>query len=492
MKITMREEKDFLGSLHIPKDARYGIHAERAKNNFPDTTRFSFEWYQAMGLVKHACYLTYVDFKKALVKKNFIATEQVDLIEDHILDALLSASLEVADGKWFDQFIVPAISGGAGTSINMNINEIIANTALLKIGLNPGDYDTIDPVEQANVFQSTNDVVPTALRVAVMKLLVQLEASINMLRLEIENCETLHRNMLRIGYTQMQEAVPSTWGRLFSNYSDALSRDWWRVSKCFERIKVVNLGGGAIGTGIGIPRFYIMEVVSKLQHLTGLPLTRGENLSDATSNLDTLVEVHAILKSNAVNLEKMVNDLRLLAADVSAKHGITIPQVQVGSSIMPGKVNPVIPEYIISCAHKIYANDQLITALCAQGCLDLNAYLPLIGHALLESLKLLIGMNKTLCQNLVKGIVINEDQSIALLYRSSSITTALNPYIGYHKASVISVLMRSENIDVFEANKKLQFVDELRLKEILSPQKLTQLGYSIFDITQSGGSEHIS
>ncbi len=480
----MREEKDFLGTMQIPSDALYGIHAERARNNFPDATGFSHEWYKAMGLVKHACYLTYIDFKMALNKKNFNASGQLQLIEDDIMVALLAVSLEVAEGKWYDQFIVPAISGGAGTSINMNINEIIANAALLKIGLHPGDYDRIDPVEQSNVFQSTNDVVPTALRVAVMKLLVNLEAAINTLRQEVEQCEVLHRNMLRIGYTQMQEAVPSTWGRLFSNYSDALSRDWWRVSKCFERIKVVNLGGGAIGTGIGIPRFHIMEVVSKLQHLTGLPLTRGENLSDATSNLDAFVEVHAILKANAVNLEKMVNDLRLLAADVSAHHGISIPQVQVGSSIMPGKVNPVIPEYIISCAHKIYANDQLITSLCAQGCLDLNAYIPLIGHAMLESLKLLVGMNNTLCSNLVKGIIVNEEQSVAMLYKSPSITTALNPYIGYHKASEIAVLMKAENIDIFEANKRLQIMNETLLKEILSPRKLTQLGYSINDIVQ--------
>jgi aspartate ammonia-lyase len=480
--MLMREEKDFLGRMEIPKDALYGIHAERARRNFPDRTRFSVEWYRAMGLVKHACYMTYVDFKMALVKKNYHSDGQVQLIEDHILEALLAASLEVAEGMWFDQFIVPAISGGAGTSINMNVNEIISNAALLKLGMKPGDYDTIDPVEQANVFQSTNDVVPTALRVAIMKLLDQLEASINTLRLAVEACETLHRNTLRIGYTQMQEAVPSTWGRLFSNYSDALSRDWWRVSKCFERIKVVNLGGGAIGTGMGIPRFHIMEVVSKLQHLTGLPLTRGENLSDATSNLDAFVEVHAILKSNAVNLEKMVNDLRLLAADVSGHHGITIPQVQVGSSIMPGKVNPVIPEYIISCAHKIYANDQLITALCAQGCLDLNAYLPLIGNAMIDSITELTGMNTTLCNNLVKGILINEDQSVAMLYKSPSITTALNPYVGYHKASEISVMMKADQLDVFEANRRLKIIDEERLKEILSPQKLTQLGYSVNDI----------
>jgi aspartate ammonia-lyase len=287
----------------------------------------------------------------------------------------------------------------------------------------------------------------------------------------------------------MQEAVPSTWGRLFSNYNDALSRDWWRVSKCFERIKVVNLGGGAIGTGIGIPRFFIMEVVSHLQYLTGLPVTRSENLGDTTSNLDSFVEIHAIIKSNAINLEKFANDLRLLAADISKDQGIKIPQVQVGSSIMPGKVNPVIPEFIISAAHKIYANDQLITALSAQGCLDLNAYIPVIGNAIIESLKLLIGMNNTFCTNLIRQMKINEKHSTELLFLSPSITTALNPYIGYHKASELSVLMKKEKIDVFEANHRLQLIDENWLADIMSPQKLTQLGYSVFDLSQKPETE---
>jgi aspartate ammonia-lyase len=485
----MRKEKDFLGTMDVPDQALYGIHALRAYNNFPDTTSFQKEWYQAMGLVKHACYQTYSGFKKALLKSEAPDKHNLKLIDDTVIETLLSVSLELAEGKWFDQFIVPAISGGAGTSINMNINEIIANASLLKLGEKAGNYEIIDPVEDANIFQSTNDVVPTALKVAVMKLLQQLETAINLLRQHIESLEASHRSSLRLGYTQMQEAVPSTWGRLFSNYNDALSRDWWRVSKCFERIKVVNLGGGAIGTGIGIPRFFIMEVVSHLQYLTGLPVTRSENLGDTTSNLDSFVEIHAIIKSNAINLEKFANDLRLLAADISKDQGIKIPQVQVGSSIMPGKVNPVIPEFIISAAHKIYANDQLITALSAQGCLDLNAYIPVIGNAIIESLKLLIGMNNTFCTNLIRQMKINEKHSTELLFLSPSITTALNPYIGYHKASELSVLMKKEKIDVFEANHRLQLIDENWLADIMSPQKLTQLGYSVFDLSQKPETE---
>ncbi len=193
----------------------------------------------------------------------------------------------------------------------------------------------------------------------------------------MEKLEKKYRNTLRIAYTQMQEAVPSTYGRLFSSYSDALSRDWWRVSKCLERIKVVNLGGSAIGTSIAVPKYFVAEVVSRLQQITGLPVTRGENLSDATSNLDPFVEVHGILKAHAVTLEKMANDLRLLASDIHGGHSLSIPKKQTGSSIMPGKVNPVIPEYVISCAHRVYSNDQLIAGLSAQGCLELNAYLPL-------------------------------------------------------------------------------------------------------------------
>jgi len=478
----MRTEKDFLGERQLPDDVLYGIHSLRAKENFPDQTPFHIEWYKATALVKQACYLTYRNFKKAAESQLADSKSPIKLIDDAVIDALEQSAVEASEGKHFEHFIVPAVQGGAGTSINLNINEILTNRALIILDHKPGDYQIIDPIEQANIYQSTNDVIPTSLKVAIMQLLSKLEESINQLRGEVENMEKQHLNTLRIGYTQMQEAVPSSYGRLFSTYSEALSRDWWRVSKCFERIKVVNLGGGAIGTGLAIPRFFIMEVVQELQRLTQLPITRGENLQDATCNLDSLVEVHAILKAHAVNLEKMVSDIRLLASDIAGSNEIEISKKQVGSSIMPGKINPVIPEFVISIAHKVYANDNLITSLCAQGCLDLNAYLPLIGHAMIESLKLLLAADETAKSNLITGLKINSRTAESRLFHSPAITTALSPYIGYHKAAELAKEMKGSGSDIFKANRKLNLLDETRLRQILEPQNLLMMGYSVKDL----------
>ncbi len=475
----MRTEKDFLGELEIPADVLYGIHSSRAKDNFPDHTPFHLEWYKATALVKLACYRTYRSFKKAVQENGGAIT----FMDNKVLDALEKSATEVSEGKHFHDFIVPAVQGGAGTSINLNCNEIITNRALQILGHKPGEYAVIDPIEHANVYQSTNDVIPTSLKVAVMQLLNKLEVNINMLRGQVEELEKMHLNSIRIGYTQMQEAVPSSYGRLFSTYAEALSRDWWRVSKCFERIKTVNLGGGAIGTGLSIPRFFIMEVVQELQRLTHLPVTRGENLQDATNNLDSFVEVHATLKAHAVNLEKMVSDIRLLASDIAGLKEVTIPKKQVGSSIMPGKVNPVIPEFVICVAHKVYANDILITSLCAQGCLELNAYLPVIGHAMIESLKLLIAADETLKANLFNGLTIHDKTAESRLFHSPAITTALSPFIGYHKAAELANEMKITGNDIFEANRKLKLVNDDELKRAMEPQNLLRLGYSIKDIS---------
>jgi aspartate ammonia-lyase len=476
----MRTENDSIGNFEVPKDALYGIHSVRAQNNFPDSTRFYIEWFQAVGIVKLACYETYKNYKRALLKKYSVDEIPIPLIDDKIIDSLIIATTELSNGKYFEWFIVPAVQGGAGTSINMNINEIITNVALQKLDQKLGNYSIIDPIEHANIYQSTNDVIPTSLKICVLKLLTELENNINGLRSEIEGLEKLNRNSLRIGYTQMQEAVPTSFGRLFSAYNDALSRDWWRVSKCFERIKIVNLGGSAIGTGITVPQYFLMEVTQTLQRLTGLPVTRAENLADATSNLDSLVEVHAILKAHAVNLEKMANDLRLLASDLSHKE-IIFPQKQVGSSIMPGKVNPVIVEFVVSVAHKVYANDVLISSLCGQGCLELNAYIPVIGHAIIESLKLLIGADKTLCDNLINSLDVQTEYAEKRLFQSSSITTALVPFIGYNKASELSKIMKEKKIDIFQANNLLKYIDTNKLKELLQPEKLLKEGFSIQD-----------
>jgi aspartate ammonia-lyase len=481
----MRTESDFLGAVQINKNALYGIHSWRAKNNFPDTTPFHLQWYKAAGLVKLACYETYKSYKSALLAKHNQNEIPFQFIDESILNALIQSATDVSKGKHFEWFIVPAIQGGAGTSINMNVNEIIANQALNLLGKNAGEYAIIDPIEHANIYQSTNDVIPTSLKLVTIQLLVKLEDKINQLRASIETLEKQHHNSVRIGYTQMQEAVPSSYGRLFGAYNDALSRDWWRVSKCFERIKTVNLGGSAIGTGITVPRFFIMEVVQHLQRISGLPITRAENMCDATSNLDSFVEVHAILKAHAVNLIKIANDIRLLASDVGSKE-ISIPQKQVGSSIMPGKINPVIPEFTISACHKVFANDSLISALSAEGCLELNAYLPSIGHSLIDSLQLLIAANESLQTNLFLGLEVITSLAEQKLHKSVTLVTALVPFIGYNKASELAKLMKNKQINIFEANHELQLIDNSKLLEILKPENLLKEGFTLSDLQNSG------
>ena len=478
----MRTENDFIGNLDIPDNALYGIHSLRAKNNFPIEVPFQIEWYKAVGITKLACYITYENFKIAALKKYKSSDILINFFDEEVITVLKRSAEEVAEGKYFENFIVPAIQGGAGTSINLNINEIIANSSLQKLNKKLGDYKIIDPIEHANIYQSTNDVIPTALKVATIGLLEKLEDRINKLRFEIEKQENKHRNTLRIAYTQMQEAVPSSYGKLFSTYNDALSRDWWRVSKCFERIKIVNLGGSAVGTSLAVPRYFVMEVVQNLQKLTKIPITKSENLNDATNNLDSFVEVHAILKSHAVNLEKIVSDIRLISSELINNKEVSIPKMQVGSSIMPSKVNPVIPEFVVSAAHKIYSNDLLISNLSAQGNLELNAYLPIIGNALLESIKLLIAANKTLEENLISGIEIDVSIAKEKLFNSPSITTALSPYIGYNKASELSNEMRKNNCNVFEANKKLNLIAQQKLETVLQTQNLLKAGFSLNDL----------
>jgi len=476
-----RIEKDSLGEKQIPSDALYGIHSIRAIENFPGISPFPVEWYKAVGITKLACYNTYRNFRKAAEGKSG-KNLTFNVINDNVLDALCDAAKEVSAGTYFDHFIIPAVQGGAGTSINMNINEIITNSALLSTGHKCGEYTFIDPLEHANIYQSTNDVIPTALTIAVMILLQSLEEKINQLRQKVEELEKKNREKLRQGYTQMQAAVPSSFGILFSTYNEALSRDWWRVSKCSERIKQVNLGGGATGTGLSLPKFFIMDVVPELRKLTGLPMSHSENLSDATSNMDKWVEIHATLKAHAVNLEKMSSDLRLLSSDLVGDKTISIPDRQIGSSIMPGKINPVIPEFVISAAHKIYSNDVLISSLCGQGTLELNAYLPVIGTSVIESINLLISCNTTLLNNLFTGLLINETAGYEAVIHSPSITTALSPYMGYHKASELALLMKDQKINIFEANSILKLIDETKLKSILEPGNLLKLGFALDDL----------
>jgi aspartate ammonia-lyase len=486
MAQPFRMEADALGSVKIPAESLFGIHAWRARENFPNTDRFSLHWYQAVGTVKLACYNTIERFQN-VVEKKFGKAPPIKMMVQEKIEALQEAAREVTQGKHFEFFIVPAVQGGAGTSVNMNVNEILSNVALEKLGKAPGTYAEIDPIEDANRYQSTNDVIPTALHVACMQRLPALENRINLLRHEIEKLEAAHRNHLRIAYTQMQAAVPSSLGRLFSTYNEALSRDWWRISRGQERLKVVNLGGSAIGSGLASPRFFVMEAIHELQKLTGLPVTRSENMHDATCNLDPFVEVHGFLTAHAVSLEKMAGDLRLLASDLIGANDIRLPRKQVGSSIMPGKVNPVIPEFVIGCAHKVYANGAMVNSLAAQGLLDLNAYLPIIGHAFLDSLELLIAANRTLQENLFCGLKVNIQAAEEKLYHSPSVCTALLPCLGYRKAALLAKEMQRSGGSIHEANRTLQLIDPEKLEEHLAPSNLLKEGFSVHDLVGGRG-----
>jgi aspartate ammonia-lyase len=480
----MRTEKDFLGKISIPAGALYGIHSVRARDNFNNQVSFPVEWFRATGSVKLACYRTVRKLVKELKKEHPALIAHLSIPDEKTLGAMEAAATAITSGDYFEYFIVPGTQGGAGTSINLNINEIIANAALISLGKKPGEYAYVDPIESANIYQSTNDVIPTALTIASMQLLNDLEAAVNSTRQTVEKLEGKYRHSVRLGYTQMQEAVPSTFGHLFSSYSEAMSRDWWRVSKAYERIKVVNLGGGAIGTGIGIPRFFIMEVVPALKRITSMPVTQGENLADATSNMDKWVEVHAILKAHAVNLEKIVTDLRLLASGTVASNEIELPSQQVGSSIMPGKVNPVVPEFIVSSAHRIYANDQKIATLSSKGCLELNAYLPEIGTAMIESLKLLISMNRAFEEKLLKGLQVNEEVASRKLFNSPAVTTALSPLIGYHRAAELAKQMKESGQNIFDANKSIGMIEADKLNKLMEPGNLLKKGFTMKDIQE--------
>lgn len=476
----MRVEKDFIGEIEIPENALYGIQAARAVENFPGDSKFSLQWYQAMGDVKLACYQTIEELYLQIDKNKNKLSSDIPRIEKHKLSALKKAAGEIAEGQHFQDMIIPALTGGAGTSINMNINEIISNRALQLCDLKPGDYNNIDPYNDANCYQSTNDTVPSALKLAIMKQLDLLQESINLMRQKTEHIEKKHFNHIRVGFTQLQEAVPTSIGRLFSSYNEAFSRDWWRISKAKERIKVINLGGSAAGTGLAVPRFFIMNVTPKLRALTGQPLTRSDNLADATSNLDCFVEMHSMIKTLAVNLEKMASDIRLLSSDITGSRKIfSLAARQAGSSIMPGKVNPVIAEFIISASRKVSANDQLITSLCSSGDLELNAYLPAIGEALLNSLNLLINSCNVTVNKLLSGLIIDEKASQQDLLHSPAAATALIPICGYHQAALLAVKIKETGCSIYEANELLQIVSAEILSNSMEPENLLSLGFSL-------------
>lgn len=460
-----RVEKDSLGEVSVPYDAYYGIHASRARENFAVsgwTPHRELIW--AMAIVK---------------KASVFANREIGMLDKEKANAILQACDELAQGKFDREMIVDALSGGAGTSFNMNVNEILANRALELLGFEKGKYDIVNPIEDINLNQSTNDVFPTAVKTAVVKLLRELADEVALLQGEFQKKEKEYAKVLKVGRTEMQDAVPITVGQEFSAWAEALNRDWWRINKAHERVRQVNLGATAVGTGLNCPKAYVEIAIEKLREFTGLPLAKAENLFEATQNTDTFSEVSGFLKTLAVDLIKIASDLRFLSSGPRAGIGeIKLPSVQVGSSIMPGKVNPVIPEMVIQVGIRVIASDHAISFACSFGNLELNPFLPLISHELIGCIKMLKNCCRLLREKCVSGITVDEERCKELFNKSCCIITAFSPYLGYETCAEVykEALNTGKTVEEILIEKGL-FTEE-EIKAITEPQELTTPGFA--------------
>ena len=461
--MDFRIEKDLLGEREIPKDAYWGIQTLRAVENFPFAgPRVCPELIKAYGQVKLACART---------------NHELGYLEDDIYPAIEETCLEIIAGKLSEQFVLPAIQGGAGTSINMNLNEVIANRSLELLHRNKGDYALIDPLNHINLHQSTNDTFPTALKISVIYQLKQLSTTIASLQGALQEKEKEFAAFLLMGKTELQDAVPITLGSQFASFAEAIGRDRWRTFKSEERIRTVNIGGTAVGTGLAAPREYIFTVIEKLRDITGLGLSRGDFMMAETANTDPFIEVSGMLAANAGNLIKISNDLRML----HYLGEIRLMPRQAGSTIMPGKVNPVIPEACISAAMKVLHHDGLVKNAASSGTFQINEFLPLIGSSLLESLSLLLTANEIMARH-VKEISADLRHLKARLSEKESIITAFLPFIGYQKAEEIVKGFRESSPSGNFREYLINLLGNDLVEKALSPGYLMSMGYRKADV----------
>jgi aspartate ammonia-lyase len=457
MASQFRIEHDALGEMEVPAEAYWGIHTERARRTFDLAgRRVDLALIHALAQVKQAACQ---------------ANAELGFLDAPRAQALEQACQEVAAGQWDAEFPLDALQGGAGTSTNMNLNEVLANRALELLGRPKGDYSALHPIEQANLHQSTNDAYPTALRLASLRLLAELSAAIASLQGALQQREQGLAGLVKLGRTELMAAVPMTLGAEFGAFAEALARDRWRVFKCEERLRVVNLGGTAVGTGLGAPRSYIFLATERLRALTGLNLCRAESLVDATANQDALVEASGILKAHACNLAKVAQDLRLLAAWGEIK----LPSLQAGSSIMPGKVNPVALEAVIQASLAAQAQADTLAQAVQRSSLQICEFMPLVADCLLGMLRGLARADRLL-QAQVQGLSADAGAMRASLEAAPTLVTALLPLLGYEAAGRLAAeLAESRRGDV------RAFLEERlgaeAVAKSLAPAALTSLGY---------------
>ena len=460
-----RTEKDSIGEKKVPEDVYYGVQSLRAAENFHIT-----------GLNMHPEIINSLAYIK---KAPAITNCEIGILDKDRATAIVQACDEIIEGKFHKDFIVDPIQGGAGTSLNMNANEVIANRAIEILGGKKGDYSVVNPNDHVNCGQSTNDVIPTAGKMTSLRLLRVLKEELLRLHKAFAQKAEEFDHVIKIGRTQMQDAVPIRLGQEFHAYSVAVLRDINRMDKAMDEMRFLNMGGTAIGTGINADKVYLNRIVPNLVEVSGMDFVQAFDLIDATQNLDPFVAVSGAIKACAVTLSKIANDLRLMSSGPRAGFGeINLPPKQNGSSIMPGKVNPVIPEVVNQVAFNVIGNDITITMAAEAGQLELNAFEPIIFYCMFQSIDTLAYAVRTFVDNCVSGITANEERCEELAENSIGLITAISPHVGYQKAADIA----KKALKTGKSVRSLILEEDLMSKEeldcILNPVNMTEPGIS--------------
>ena len=454
-----RLEKDSIGIKEVPVDAYYGVQSLRGCENFQITgQRLHPEFIVSLAQIKKAC---------------AVCNHAVGELDGKRFKAIVAACDEIIAGKLHDQFICDPIQGGAGTTANMNANEVIANRAIELLGGVKGDYSLVHPNDHVNRSQSTNDVIPTAAKLTAAKLLQKCMDTAKTMQAALQAKEREFHKIIKMGRTQMQDAVPIRLGDEFGAYAAALNRDLKRMGNGLKEMYTINLGGTAIGTSLNANPVYVASLAPTLSEICGLPLKKAADLVDGTQNLDSFAYVSAALKTCAVSCSKMANDLRLMSSGPRCGfQEINLPPMQNGSSIMPGKVNPVIPEVMSQAAFCIIGNDMTITMAAEAGQLELNYAEPVLYHKLFESMLVLTGAMDTMTRNCLTGITANKERCRELVENSVGVITAICPIVGYAESADIAKKAIATGASVREVLREKAILPEEEIQKILDPKTM--------------------